>query len=99
MNEEASVSRRFAAAYARARPGDVITFDLPLSEPATSPRFEGRVYVLINRRSYSNAAAVAALVQDYGLGTILGEETSDLATTFGAMETFTLSAPGLFGWT
>ena len=53
------------------------------------------MYVLVNRRSYSNAVAVAALVQDYGFGKILGEETSDLATTFGAMETFRLPRTGL----
>jgi hypothetical protein len=90
-----SISRKFAAAYARAHPGDIITFDVPLSKPKPEPRFKGRVYVLVNRRSYSNAVAVAALVQDYAFGTILGEETSDLATTFGAMETFTLPRTGL----
>jgi hypothetical protein len=90
-----SASRRFAEAYARVRPGDLIDFDVPLSEPRPEPRFKGRVYVLVNRRSYSNAVAVAALVQDYRFGTILGEETSDLATTFGAMETFTLPRTGL----
>jgi C-terminal processing protease CtpA/Prc len=90
-----SVSRKLAAAYARARPGDVVDLDVPLCEPRPEPRFKGRVYVLVNRRSYSNAVAVAALVQDYGFGMILGEETSDLATTFGAMETFQLPRTGL----
>jgi C-terminal processing protease CtpA/Prc len=33
---------------------------------------------------------VAALAQDAKFATILGEETSDLATTYGAMEQFTL---------
>ena len=33
---------------------------------------------------------MAAILQDYRFGTILGEETSDLATTYGAMESFTL---------
>jgi hypothetical protein len=88
-------SRRFAAAYAGARPGDIIAFEVPFAEARPEPRFKGRVYVLVNRRSYSNAVAVAALVQDYGFGTILGEETSDLATTFGAMETFTLPRTGM----
>lgn len=90
-----SISRRFAAAYARARPGDVITFEVPMAEPRPGPRFQGRVYLLVNRRTYSNAVAVAAQVQDGHFGTILGEETSDLATTFGAMETFKLPRTGL----
>jgi C-terminal processing protease CtpA/Prc len=38
---------------------------------------------------------VAATVQDLGFGTLLGEETSDLAATYGAMETFTLSRTGI----
>lgn len=38
---------------------------------------------------------VAALAQDYRFATILGEETSDLATTYGAMEQFDLSRTGV----
>jgi len=38
---------------------------------------------------------VAALVQDYKFGTILGEETSDMATTHGAMEQFKLPKTGI----
>ena len=86
-----SVSRRLAAAYARARLGDAIAFDVPAASPHPAPRFAGRIYLLINRHSFSNTVAVAALVQDHRLGTVLGEETADLATTYGAMETFTLA--------
>jgi C-terminal processing protease CtpA/Prc len=53
------------------------------------------VYLLVNRHSYSNAVMVAALAQDLGFATILGEETSDLATTYGAMEQLTLSRTGI----
>ena len=38
---------------------------------------------------------VASIVQDYRFGTILGEETSDLASTYGAMEKFTLPNTGI----
>ena len=44
-----------------------------LVQPRQGARFKGRVWVLINRHSYSNAASVAALVQDYGFGKIIGE--------------------------
>ncbi|MCE9573277.1 MAG: S41 family peptidase [Deltaproteobacteria bacterium] len=90
-----SASRRFADAYARARIGDTIAFEVPPSQPRPAPRFTGKVYVLINRHTYSNAVAVAATIQDAHLGVIFGEETSDLATTYGAMETFTLDHSGL----
>ena len=90
-----SISRRFAAAYAEARPGDTIAFAVSAAAPHPAPRFTGKVYVLVNRHSFSNTVAVAALVQDYAFGTVLGEETADLATTYGAMETFKLRHSGL----
>ena len=91
----AAISRRFAALYARTPPGGVAEFETPLTPPRQGRRFTGRVYVLVNRNSFSNAVAVAATIQDYRFGTILGEETSDLATTYGAMESFTLPRTGL----
>lgn len=95
LSPPGSISHQFAALYAAARPGDVVHFDTPPTFPRTGPRYTGRVYLLINRNSYSNTVAVAATIQDYRFGAILGEETSDLATTYGAMETFTLPRTGL----
>lgn len=88
-------SRRFAAAYAKARIGEIVAFPVPESKPRPGPRFTGPVYLLVNRNSFSNCVAVAALVQDYRFATVIGEETSDLATTYGAMETFSLAKSGL----
>ncbi|MDZ4371791.1 MAG: S41 family peptidase [Phenylobacterium sp.] len=65
-------------------------FDLPLNPPRPEPRFEGRVYVLVNRHSYSNAASVAALIQDYDFGEIVGEETADTPTTYASVLSFDL---------
>ena len=89
------ISRQFADLYARSRIGDVVDFAIPEASPRAGTRFEGRVFVLIDRQSYSNAVAVAALVQDYRFGTIVGEATSDMATTYGAMEQFGLEHTGL----
>jgi hypothetical protein len=89
------ISRQFADLYARSRIGDVVDFAIPEASPRTGRRFEGKVFVLIDRQSYSNAVAVAALVQDYGFGVIVGEATSDMATTYGAMEQFALDHTGL----
>jgi len=75
--------------------GSVVRYEIPLTPPREGPRFEGRVHVLVNRHSYSNAVTTAALVQDYGFGRVLGEETADLASTLGAMEHFTLAHSGL----
>lgn len=94
-DDKEGISAKFAAAYARHRVGDVFSFEIPEVQPRAGARFTGKVYLLINRHSYSNAVQVAALSQDYGFATIVGEETSDLATTLGAMEHFTLPRTGI----
>lgn len=89
-----SIGRRFAALYAGAQTGDIARFEIPMAHPREGARFNGRVFALINRRSFSNSVNTAAIIQDYGFGTILGEPTSDLATTYGAMEHFILPNTG-----
>lgn len=89
-----SVSHRFAEAFARHQPGETFRFEIPATAPRSGPRYEGKVFLLVNRHSYSNTATVAALSQDGGFATILGEETADLASTYGAMEHFRLSRTG-----
>lgn len=84
------VSQTFADLFAAAENGDVVSFEIPETSPRDGERFKGEVHVLVNRFSYSNAVTVAAMIQDYDFGTIYGEETRDMATTYGAMEHFTL---------
>lgn len=90
-----SVSLQLADLYASAAIGDRVDFPIPMISPRDGRRFEGRVFVLVNRRSFSNSVFVAAIVQDYRFGQVLGEPTSDLATTYGAAEQFTLPNSGL----
>lgn len=90
-----SISAKFAAAYAKAKSGEHVRFEIPFAQPRKGERYEGRVHLLVNRHSYSNTVNVAAIVQDFGFGDILGEETADLASTLGAMETFTLPNTGI----
>jgi len=84
------ISQQYARLYARAKNGALVDFEIPYAQPRKGERFAGKVFVLIDRQSYSNAVAVAATVQDYRFGTVIGEETSDMATTYGALEQFTL---------
>lgn len=90
-----STSAKLAAAYAGHAPGSLVPYAIPLVPPRDPPCFDGEVYVLVDRHTYSNAVLVAAIVQEYGFGTVLGEETSDLASTYGAMETFALPRTGI----
>lgn len=90
-----SMSMKLAAAYAGKEPGSRVDFPMPWVAPRAQRRFAGKVFLLVNRHSYSNTVSVASIVQDYGFGTVLGEETADLASTYGAMESFTLPNTGI----
>lgn len=81
---------RLAVALDGAQTGSVVAVDVPQIAQRSEGRFDGRVWALIDRYSFSNAAVVAAILQDYGIATLIGEETADLATTYGAVERFTL---------
>ena len=54
----------------------------------------GAAYAIDGFRAFidkaSNVAGMAAQVQDYGFGAFMREPTADLATTYGAVESFTL---------
>ncbi|AKS41871.1 S41 family peptidase [Wenzhouxiangella marina] len=88
-------SLAYAEAYEKHDDGAVFEFERPFTPPRDGEGFDGEVFVLVNRHSYSNAVTTAMIIQDYGFGTILGEPTADLATTLGAMEHFTLRHSGL----
>ncbi len=93
---EGGMSATYAELYAAHAPGETVEIDLPYAEPRPEgERFEGPVYVLINRYSFSNAVTMAAQIQDYGFGVVTGETTADMATTYGAMEQFTLPHTGI----
>ena len=71
--------------------GERFAADIPLVEPRRADeRYRGRVYVLVDRFSYSNAVVVAAMVQDYRFGVIVGEATADVPSTYAAAHSFNL---------
>ena len=43
-------------------------------------RFQGKLYVLIGPDTFSAAITFATILQDYGLATLIGEETTDTAS-------------------
>lgn len=90
-----SVSRLYAELFASAKDGQTVVFPIPEVKPRSDNRFDGEVYVLVNRCSFSNAVTAAALIQDYEFGVIMGEQTVDMATTYGAMERFNLPNTGI----
>jgi len=68
-------------------------FELTLPDYQPQPdsiRFAGKVYVLINRLSFSNTSSVANIIQDYQFGKLIGEETPDFISAYGATQQFNL---------
>lgn len=71
--------------------GERFNFEMPYHAPRKDElTFKGKVYVLINRYSYSQATITAAMIKDFGFGTLVGETTADVATTYGAVHQFSL---------
>ena len=92
---EETLAGLIAASIARAKAGERVDVILPQTPPIAQDAFRGRVFALVDKHSYSNAAVVAALLQDLDIATLMGEETADLATTYGAVESFTLPHSGV----
>jgi C-terminal processing protease CtpA/Prc len=71
--------------------GEIFEVSFQNYSPRTdSLRFEGKVYVLVDRYSYSNTVSVAAIIQDYNFGVVIGEPTADIASSYGATHEFKL---------
>jgi C-terminal processing protease CtpA/Prc len=60
-----------------------ITYDADLSRAVNNPkRFTGTVYVLVNEFTFSSATVLAATVQCYGIGKLMGRETGGTQVFF-----------------
>ncbi len=62
----------------------------PMRPHATPLRYAGPVYYLIGTHTFSSAQKCALAVRDFGLGTLVGEETGEPAVTTGEVYPFTL---------
>lgn len=64
--------------------GDLAVPDQNYSVPlAKENRFEGNIYLLTNRSTFSAAATFAGVFRDLKLGTVIGEETGGTISYFG----------------
>ncbi|HBH25733.1 MAG TPA: peptidase S41, partial [Cytophagales bacterium] len=70
------------------------TFEEYAPQPQKN-RFEGEVFVLINRQSHSQSTVAAAQIKDYKFGTIVGEETAEYPTLYASQFQFNLPNTGI----
>ncbi|MCH7408154.1 S41 family peptidase [Belliella sp. DSM 111904] len=76
--------------------GQIFNHDFPKYKPVEkSKRFNGRVYILVNRQTYSMAAVSAALILDYNFGKIVGEETGESPTLYASQFSYSLPHSGI----
>ena len=55
----------------------------------------GKVFVLVNRQSHSQAAVTAAQIQDYDFGIVVGEETGDYPSLYASQFQYLLPNTGI----
>lgn len=76
--------------------GTIYEPDLDYHQPQPiEKRFRGKVYVLMNRQSHSQSTVTAAQIQDYGFGTLVGEETGEFPTLYASRFQFQLPHTGI----
>jgi C-terminal processing protease CtpA/Prc len=76
--------------------GLTITRRVRFGEPEDKGyRFTGRLFLLTGPYTFSSAADFAAVVKDFGIGTLIGEETGGLRQSFGDTLPFSLPHSGI----
>jgi len=100
LKEQTRLQQDTTTAYAKTilahADGETFDYDFGTALPQQeSKRFKGEVYVLVNRHSYSMAAVSAALLQDYGFATVVGEKTSDFPTLHASQFQYALPVTGI----
>ncbi len=88
------------AAYFKAilehRDGEKYAYDTGAYAPVPlEKRFTGKVFTLVNRQTHSMAAVAAALIQDYGFATIVGEETGEFPSLHASQFSYQLPNTGV----
>jgi hypothetical protein len=79
--------------------GEMATYHPDTIKPKPNPlRFSGYVYVLISPYVMSSASFLAASVREYGIGTLVGQETGGSPTNYGNVWDFPLPNTGLIAW-
>lgn len=93
---QADTTDQYSRTILRNADGKIFKYDFPPYNPVEkSKRFNGKVYVLVNRQTYSMATVSAALIQDYKFGKIVGEETGDVPTLYASQFSYTLPQSGI----
>ena len=76
--------------------GEIYEYYFDYYEPQPQvKRYKGKVYVLVNRQSYSQSTVTASQIQDYGFGQIVGEETAEFPNLYASIFNYKLPKTGI----
>ncbi|WP_035092945.1 S41 family peptidase [Aquimarina macrocephali] len=76
--------------------GEIYDYDFGFYKPQPiAKRYQGKVYVLVNRQSYSQSTVTTAQIQDHGFGTIVGEETGEYPNLYASIFNYKLPKTGI----
>ncbi|MDC6405060.1 MULTISPECIES: S41 family peptidase [Maribacter] len=76
--------------------GEIYDYEFDNYRPQpSSKRFKGKVYVLVNRQSYSQSTVTASQIKDYGWGTVVGEETAEFPNLYASIYSYNLPKTGI----
>ena len=96
VRRNSDTTTRYAQAILGHENGETFAFRFDEYQPQPAEkRFTGNVYVLVNRQSHSQSAVTAAQIQDYGFGTIVGEETAEYPSLYASIFQYNLPITGL----
>ncbi len=96
VRKERDTTNAFWRSALKHENGEIYDYDFEAHMPQPrEKRFEGKVYVLINRQTHSQSAVAAAQIQDYGFATLAGEETGDYPSLYASIYSYTLPNTGI----
>lgn len=76
--------------------GETFEYNWRAKDPKpNNQRYQGKVYVLVNRHSYSQSTVTSAQIQDYGFATIVGEETAEFPNLHASLFDYQLPKTGI----
>jgi C-terminal processing protease CtpA/Prc len=77
--------------FLEAEPGTITTFPKEITTPEENQyRFNGQLYVLTSKQTFSSGTLFSAVIKDNSIGYIVGEETSDDPTGYACIMLFEL---------
>lgn len=96
VSGQADTTDAFSKKILSYRDGQTFSYKFPSYLPVEkTKRYRGKIFVLVNRQTYSMAAVTAALIQDYKFGIIVGEETGDMPSLYASQFSFILPRTGI----